>query len=456
MTQKRINYTFRFIISIILFTFIVSCKDNNPGETNPDEQLPVLSAQLTMNTISATTAGYSAAITTDNAESVSMRGICWGTKTDPTVNDSVKASGRGVGAYSAILKNLTPATIYYVRAFATNQSGTKYGETISFTTRNLPTVVTTVVYNITINSASSGGSIVDNEVTVLSKGICWSTSQQPTIDLETKTNEGTGNTAFTSNIGGLTLSTTYYVRAYAVTVDGVVYGSQETFSTLAEIPKTGTVSDVEGNIYHYITIGTQRWMVENLRTSKYKNGESIGTTPTPVTNIISEQTPKYQWPCNGDESLVATYGRLYTWFVVNDSRGLAPDGWHVASDAEWTILLNYLIANGYNYDKTTTGNKTAQSLASNSGWSTGWNPTTPTGTPANDMALNNSSGLSFYPTAGRLNDGYFSIGLQTTLWTSTESDTYALSEAINNDQTYLTQHQITSKSFGWGVRCVMN
>ena len=85
--------------------------------------------------------------------------------------------------------------------------------------------------------------------------------------------------------------------------------------------------------------------------------------------------------------------------MVNDSRGLAPNGCHVATDAEWTTLQDYLIANGYNYDKTTTGNKTAQSLASNSGWSTGWNTTTPTGSPANELALNNSSGCSFYPTA---------------------------------------------------------
>ena len=157
-----------------------------------------------------------------------------------------------------------------------------------------------------------------------------------------------------------------------------------------------------------------------------------------------------------DESLAATYGRLYTWFVVNDSRGLAPNGWHVATDAEWTTLQDYLIANGYNYDKTTTGNKTAQSLASNSGWSTGWNTTTPTGSPANDMALNNSSGLSFYPTAGRFNDGYYSIGLQSAFWTITESDTYALWVAMNNDDTKLLLHQISSKSLGFGVRCVMN
>jgi len=118
-----------------------------------------------------------------------------------------------------------------------------------------------------------------------------------------------------------------------------------------------------------------------------------------------------------------------------------------------TELFNY---NGFNYDKMTTGNKSAQSLASNSGWSTCWNPTTPIGTPANDMALNNSSGCSFHPTAGRLNDGQYSIGLQSAFWTTTESDTYALWVAMNNNYTKLLLHQISSKSLGFGVRCVVN
>jgi len=456
MTQKKTIDTLKFIILINLGVLFVNCKESNPVETNTDDKLPVISTQLTMNNVTATTAEYGATITSDNGQTVILRGICWSTKIDPTVKDSVKTSGQGIGSFTTTIINLKPATTYYIRAFATNAAGTKYGGTLSFTTQNLPNVTTSKVNNITTISAYSGGTIVGDNLTITAKGICWSTSQNPTIDLETKTNEGIGNSAFTSSILSLNPSTTYYVRAYIVTIDGLVYGSQETFNTLAEIPKTGTVSDVDGNTYHYITIGTKRWMVENLRTTKYKNGELIGTTTTPDTNIFSEQTPKYQWACNGDESLVANYGRLYTWFVVNDSRGLAPNGWHIASNAEWTTLQNYLIANGYNYDKTTTENKIAKSLAANSGWSAAWNPSTPIGTPANDLTSNNSTGLSIYPSAGRFSNGFYTLGIQSMLWTQTESDTYAITVYINNDDYKLNLNHISSKSLGWAVRCVMD
>src|SRR4029078_12512714 len=103
-----------------------------------------------------------------------------------------------------------------------------------------------------------------------------------------------------------------------------------------------TVTDIDGNVYHTVTIGTQVWMVENLKTTKYRNGDLIGTTIPATLDISSESTPKYQWAYKGEESNVATYGRLYTWYAVADSRNVCPTGWHVPSDAEWTTLTTYL------------------------------------------------------------------------------------------------------------------
>jgi len=447
MTPKTTD-NFKLIILTTLCILLVHCK-----ESNPIDKLPVISSQLTMNNVTATTAEYGATITNDNGQTVSSRGICWSTKIDPTVKDSVKTSGQGIGIFTATIVNLKPATTYYIRAFAINAAGTKYGGTLSFTTQKLTNVTTCKVNNIMTTSAFSGGTIVDNSISITAKGICWSTSQNPTTDLATKTNDGTENSNFTSNIVNLNPSTTYYVRAYIVTKDGVAYGSQETFSTLAEIPKTGTLSDVDGNTYHYITIGTQRWMVENLRTTKYRNGVLIGTTPTLDTNILNEITPKYQWANNGDESSIATYGRLYTWYAVNDSRGLAPNGWHIATSTDWTTLLNYLMANGYNYDKTTSDNKVAQSLASNSGWMT----SSIIGSPGYDTSKNNSTGLSMYPTAGRFNNGFYSNGFQFAAWTQTEYDSSnALYIQFNNNGTSLLLQLPSNKCFGCAVRCVMD
>ena len=103
-----------------------------------------------------------------------------------------------------------------------------------------------------------------------------------------------------------------------------------------------TVTDVDGNVYHSIIIGTQTWTVENLRTTRYSNGDLIGTTTTVTPDSSLGTTPKYQWVYNGNESSATTYGRLYTWFAATDSRNLAPTGWHVPNSREWMTLINFL------------------------------------------------------------------------------------------------------------------
>ena len=103
-----------------------------------------------------------------------------------------------------------------------------------------------------------------------------------------------------------------------------------------------TVTDVDGNIYGTVKIGTQVWMAENLKTTKYRNGDLIGTTSPATLDILGEATPKYQWALNGDESTVNTYGRLYTWYAVSDNRNVCPAGWHVPTEIEFKSLITYL------------------------------------------------------------------------------------------------------------------
>lgn len=102
----------------------------------------------------------------------------------------------------------------------------------------------------------------------------------------------------------------------------------------------GTVTDIDGNVYHTVKIGSQVWMVENLRVTNYRNGD-------PIANIIEKPhwdsltTGAYCW-YNNDIANKGTYGALYNWYAVNDSRKIAPQGWHIPADAEWTILIDYL------------------------------------------------------------------------------------------------------------------
>jgi uncharacterized protein (TIGR02145 family) len=100
--------------------------------------------------------------------------------------------------------------------------------------------------------------------------------------------------------------------------------------------------DKDGNNYSIVEIGDQIWMAENLKTTKYMNGESIETTTTPTQDISELSTPKYQWAYNGNEENVVTYGRLYTLYAAVDSRSVCPDGWYMPSDGDWTALMTYL------------------------------------------------------------------------------------------------------------------
>jgi uncharacterized protein (TIGR02145 family) len=102
------------------------------------------------------------------------------------------------------------------------------------------------------------------------------------------------------------------------------------------------VTDIDGNVYSTVEIGTQVWMAANLKTTKYRNGDAIGTTNPADQDISSESTPKYQWAYDGNESNVSVYGRLYTWYAATDSRSICPTGWHLPSKAEWTTLINGL------------------------------------------------------------------------------------------------------------------
>lgn len=102
------------------------------------------------------------------------------------------------------------------------------------------------------------------------------------------------------------------------------------------------IIDIDGNSYTSVTIGTQVWMGENLKVTKYRNGDLIGTTTPATLDITGEITPKYQWAFDGNENNVAVYGRLYTWYAVNDSRNICPIGWHVPSFDEWKTLRDFL------------------------------------------------------------------------------------------------------------------
>ncbi|MGA2408438.1 MAG: FISUMP domain-containing protein [Bacteroidales bacterium] len=205
--------------------------------------------------------------------------------------------------------------------------------------QTLLVINTEAVTNITNSTAICGGDITsDGGSAVIVRGICWSTSQNPTTANSITTN-GSGTGSFTSNLTGLALATTYYVRAYATNSFGTTYGNQVSFTT--SCGQTGNVTDIDGNIYNTVTIGTQVWMEENLKVTKYQNGD-IMPNVTDNTTWTGLNSGAYCWYNNDGESNKDIYGALYNWYAVVDSRNVCPIGWRVPSDTDWNTLITYL------------------------------------------------------------------------------------------------------------------
>ena len=225
------------IISFCFFAFMTNAQrtmfgaqNNYVAPTGPS--FPVL-VTTAVTAITGTTAASGGTVTSDGGEPVTSRGLVWGTSPGSTTFSAT--TGTGIGAFSTNLSSLNSATTYYVRAFATNSVGTAYGNELSFTTASAPTLAaTSTVTAITSSTATSGGSVTSTGGAALTAvGVCWSTSANPTT-ANSFTNNGT-STSFSSDMTGLTASTTYYVRAYATNSVGTSYGSQVSFTTPAAV-----------------------------------------------------------------------------------------------------------------------------------------------------------------------------------------------------------------------------
>ena len=239
-------------------------------EEQPEIVLPtVTTSDVTGITTNSATCGGN--VISDGNGTVTACGICWSVSPNPTIEDNKTNDGSGTGSFASQIPDLVPNTQYYVRAYATNEVGTAYGDEISFTTlleKLLPTVTTSEITDITTNSATCGGNVTsDGNGTVTVRGVCWSTNPNPTIE-DNKTTNGNGTGSFTSNLSNLVPQTTYYVRAYAINEAGTVYGEVKSFTTLEEEPEE-TISGTE-NGHDYVDLGLPsglKWATCNVGAS---------------------------------------------------------------------------------------------------------------------------------------------------------------------------------------------
>ena len=270
-------------------------------------------------------------ITGSCAASVTARGVCWSTASNPTVALATKTiNGSGGGAYSSNITGLTRATVYYVRAYATNSAGTAYGNEISFTSlANLPTVTTSSMPIVSATITDVGGNVTsDGGAPVTARGVCWGTTNNPTI-ANSLLQIGSGTGLFTGTTG-FTAGTNYYVRAYATNSVGTAYGS----NIIIIVP--ASLVDASGNTYKTISINGNIWMQENLRVTKYENGVNL---------MQSSDTTTFDWSYyhsyNNSATNQTNYGFLYNGYVVVGDN-ICPTNWHVPNYSDWNTLSNYL------------------------------------------------------------------------------------------------------------------
>ena len=291
------------VFLVALTMLLVSCK--------PEIEKPTVVTK-SVGEVTETTAKVVGQVIADGGAEVSERGVCWNTEGAPAIIDFRTKDGSGVGSFTSSILDLVPNTKYYVRAYATNEVGTSYGEEKTFTTLEVipeepvgPVVITSEVTEITVNSAVCGGEVISSSGSVVvARGVCWNTSGQPTVS-DTYTMDGTNVGSFTSQIPNLVPNTQYYVRAYATNAKGVTaYGEEVSFTTLEKllpIVITAEVTDItlssatcggevafEGNVA--VTARGICWSTSQKPTiedNKTTEGSGVGSFTSQIQNLVS-------------------------------------------------------------------------------------------------------------------------------------------------------------------------
>ena len=202
-------------------------------------------------------------ITSDNGATVTARGVCWGTTQKPTIANSKTSDGSGKGTFTSLVTGLLPGTTYYIRAYATNSTGTSYGAELSLTTVDVPELTTNALSGLIATMANGGGNISsDGGANITARGVCWGLTNNPTI-AGSKTTDGTGIGNFTSKIRDLVTGSTYFLRAYATNSVGTAYGNTIIFATPAPYNPVALNNAITAKMSTYNVPGLQIAVVKD-------------------------------------------------------------------------------------------------------------------------------------------------------------------------------------------------
>lgn len=415
----RASTTYYVQYSIITPWLVVDYKQISEFQTLNE---PTLATVITYepSSISYTSAIVAGEVVQDGGAIVTDRGVCYSTSPNPTISDFKVTNGVGVGYFTCELMNLQSHTIYYICAYAVNEKGVVYGDVKSFATKaQAETAIETILpTNITDTSAVVGGVVTDDGgVSIIERGVVYSTSQNPTMD-DSKVINGSGLGKYTCTLTNLQRGVTYYFCAYATNAVGsTVCGEVVSFTTMQLKGGEGLEN---GCVYMDLGLSV-KWATMNVGACKpedYGDYFAWGETTTKSTYKWST----YKW-CNGSETTLTKYNTDSTYGHIIDYKTqlqLSDDvahvqwggAWRMPTEAEWYELLLGCIwtwtsqnsINGYKVTSKSNGcsiflpaagyrfsslyEESSSSLSRAGSWGRYWSRTLNTYSPSNAVGMN--------------------------------------------------------------------
>ena len=335
------------------------------GTASADPNAATLDTTRALTGITASQAVGGGHISAKGGSNITASGLCWNTTGSPTIGDSKTVDNTtitGPVSFWATMTGLSAGQTYYVRAYATNSTGTSYGPQVTVLT--LASVTTTSVTSITATTASSGGTLTSTAA-FTQKGVCWSTGATPTVS-DSHTSDGSSGTgAYTSSITGLTPGQGYYVRAYVTNATGTNYGSAISFTALAPTATLGSnnPSWPAGNI----VVGASKQALYRFTLAETNSAATISGVSFTTTNSGSGDIAKYQlWYGTADNLAAASQlGSDITTSLNSGSHSFSSLSQSIASGATGYFWITADISGGATMGNTvyvsalTTGNLTS-------------------------------------------------------------------------------------------------
>ena len=354
----------------------------------PTDGLPVVETTDVTN-VTSNSAVCGGNVREEGAGSVNRRGVCWSTSHNPTIQDHDILNGTGLGEFSCNITGLSSNTVYFVRAYATNDVGTAYGaEKTIPTLQGKPSVTTAEVTDFTYNTANVAGEVTnDGGATVTESGFCWSTSPDPTME-DSYIEAGQGVGIFSAQLLNLHSDTKYYVKAYAVNDNGIAYGNQVDFTTqmgpqsptgaakgLFSVGSNKKVWFAQGNLQYQASTNTWRFADEQTECIGMSNSQISATNPEWIdlfgwaTSNYNHNYACYQpWSISNVDSEYYAYGSYQAHLFDNSGKadwgynaisngGNIEHIWRTLTSSEWVYVFKHRhTPSGILYAKASIGN----------------------------------------------------------------------------------------------------